>query len=590
MIALIAQGRRPAQRHRILRKPGEQAIIGRSFETDLPIPWDPAVSRVHVRLSVDDSRVRLERMPESRNPVYRDGEEVESATLSPGDRFVIGSTTVFITAANVDPSDPVRLPIEQFTFDPDELRKVRFVDANQRIEVLAQLPDLIRRSRVDAELHGKLAQLLLEGISSAAGVAIVHLSATGEVDVLHSARQQGDSVPVEASVRLVRQAMRSSGRTVLHVWENTLTQTESYTQSAEFDWAFCSPVIHATGGAWGIYVAGSFDASGVHAGSPDSGQVRADVRFTEFVAEIITTVERENRWERQKTALQQFLPPPVLDALGDELDTALLEPRECEITVLFCDLRGFTRQAEEAADNLLELLGRVSSALELMTIEILGSGGVTGDFQGDAALGFWGWPFASDDAPLNACRAALAIRSAFESLQQQPEHPLRNFRVGIGLAHGRGVAGKIGTSEQVKATVFGPVVNLASRLESMTKELRVPILLDEAAANLVREKMPVTEGRIRKLARVRPFGMESTVEVSELMPPAGTPGVLTDQQISVFEAGVDDFLSGEWESAYQRFHSMPASDLAQDFLSVLIAQHNRIAPPEWDGIIRLKGK
>ena len=69
-------------------------------------------------------------------------------------------------------------------------------------------------------------------------------------------------------------------------------------------------------------------------------------------------------------------------------------------------------------------------------------------------------------APLDACRAALAIRQAFEQIRQQPEHPLSDFRMGIGIAHGRAVAGKIGTSDQVKVTVFGPVVNLASRLEA----------------------------------------------------------------------------------------------------------------------------
>jgi len=80
-----------------------------------------------------------------------------------------------------------------------------------------------------------------------------------------------------------------------------------------------------------------------------------------------------------------------------------------------------------------------------------------GDFQGDAAMGFWGWPLRQPDAVLRTCRAALAVRAEFEATE--------GFHAGIGVATGPAVAGKIGTVDQVKVTVFGPVVNLASRLE-----------------------------------------------------------------------------------------------------------------------------
>ncbi len=162
----------------------------------------------------------------------------------------------------------------------------------------------------------------------------------------------------------------------------------------------------------------------------------------------------------------------------------------------------------------------MSRALGVMTNQILKHGGVTGDFQGDAAMGFWGWPFASPESPIAACRAALGIRAAFRETFGRVDHPLGSFQVGIGVAHGRAVAGKIGTSEQVKVTVFGPVVNLASRLEGMTKQLRVPIVLDEATAAIVSARMDHKEGRTRRLARVLPYGTETPVLVSELLPSA----------------------------------------------------------------------
>ena len=119
---------------------------------------------------------------------------------------------------------------------------------------------------------------------------------------------------------------------------------------------------------------------------------------------------------------------------------------------------------------------------------------------------------------------------------------------------------KIGTAEQVKVTVFGPVVNLASRLESMTKQLRVPILLDEATASLVRPKLNPEEGRLRRLATLLPYGMETPVAVSELLPPASDFPELTDAHIQSYERGVESFIAGYWDEAYRCLHAMPPSD------------------------------
>ncbi|MBC7815341.1 MAG: adenylate/guanylate cyclase domain-containing protein, partial [Planctomycetaceae bacterium] len=245
---------------------------------------------------------------------------------------------------------------------------------------------------------------------------------------------------------------------------------------------------------------------------------------------------------------------------------------------------------EESAGDLIGLLNRVSQALGVMTSHILQHRGVTGDFQGDSALGFWGWPFPSDESALQACRAALGIRKVFAETFQQPGHPLANFQMGIGLAHGPAVAGKIGTAEQMKVTVFGPVVNLASRLETMTNQLRVPILLDESLASLIRERLDPSEGRVRRLAKVVPVGFETPVLVSELVPPVTDLPELTDAHLARYEQGVTDFIAGHWEAAYRCLHDMPATDRAQDFLLALIAQHNRQAPANWDGTVRLQNK
>lgn len=588
---LIAHGLEPRQRLKQSLESGRCYIVGRDAGTDLPIPWDGHISRRHIRLQVEADGVEIERLPEARNPLFFDGNSVDRIRAVGGEHFVIGTTTFQILGTRNVQSSPSETPVEEVTFERHELHKVRIRDADKRIDVLARLGEVIRGSRVESDLYHHLTSLVLSGVPHAEAVAVVSLAERGRVEILHWDRRRETAGEFRPSAKLVRDAA-DRRRSVLHVWESAGAQRVDYTAVAEFDWAYCTPILDAPTPTWALYVAGRLDYSATPGSLPaaSGSHLHADVKFTEIVAEIISSVRRSNKLERQKSALRQFFAPPILAALGDDLDTDLLEPRECDVTVLFCDLRGFSKRSEESAGDLIGLLDRVSRALEVMTHHILKHGGVTGDFQGDAALGFWGWPFASDESPLNACRAALGIREEFAGNVGRPEHPLANFQMGIGIAKGRAVAGKIGTSEQVKVTVFGPVVNLASRLESMTKQLRVPIVLDEATASVVGRNLPAREGRLRKLAKILPFGLETPLVVSELLPPVEHYPDLSDAHIRQFEEGVQQFIAGRWEDAYRALHGMPASDRAQDFLGMYIAQHNRVAPSDWDGVIRLPSK
>ncbi|MCA9114156.1 MAG: adenylate/guanylate cyclase domain-containing protein [Planctomycetaceae bacterium] len=574
--------------------PGQVLNVGRSIDADLPVPWDPHISRLHARLTVSEETVQVQQLPQAGNPIFYRGKESASFKLLQGERFVAGSTAFTLENRGEQQQPRSDLPFEEVQFEPGQLRDIRYRDADQRINVLNHLPEVIRQSQRDSDLYQRLINLILAGVSHAEAVAIVRSDADESSSVLRWDRRRETAGPFRPSSSLVSDALVEHCRSILHVW-NTQDQgreNEGYTAVAGLDWAFCTPVRSSGGAAWGLYVAGRLSEPVTAIGGIASvrEQLQPDVKFTELVAEIIASVQRVKTLEGRQSRYRQFFPPAILSALGDDFDADLLEPRECDATVMFCDLRGFSQQAEESADDLIGLLERVSLALDVMRTEIHRFGGVTGDFQGDAALGFWGWPFPSREAPGNACRAALAIRQHFDDFRRDPDHPLFNFQMGIGIAHGRAVAGKIGTRDQLKFTVFGPVVNLASRLEGMTKQLRVPVVLDHATAELVEPQLKREEGRLRTLAQILPYGMENSVRVSELLPPVSQRPDLTDELIDSYNAGVEQFIQGDWEAAWTSLHAMPASDRAQDFLSMLITQHNRIAPPDWDGIVRLGSK
>jgi len=245
-----------------------------------------------------------------------------------------------------------------------------------------------------------------------------------------------------------------------------------------------------------------------------------------------------------------------------------------------------------------------------MTRQILEQGGVVGDFHGDAAMGFWGWPLPQADAVARACHAALGIRAAFgregignrESGIGSPESGVGSpipysqlptpspFRVGIGIASGRAVAGKIGTVDQVKVTVFGPVVNLAARLETMTRQLHGSILIDPPTAAMIRASVPNQVCRVRRFARVRPVGFAAPLEVSELLPPAHDCPELTDEQLTSYEAALLAFERGDWPLALKQLRAAPHHDAAADFLVRFINEQAHTLPPQWDGAIALSAK
>jgi adenylate cyclase len=604
---LVAQGPQPQDRWRRKLQPGARHVLGRAAGA-WSTPWDERISRRHVEIVWQDGRLHVTALADARNPVFFRGHGCDTFSLRPGDHFVIGQTTFTLVDEQANVAD-LPQPAGERTFTLEELRGAAFQHADRRIDVLARLPDIISGSASDQEMLVRLVNLLLSGIERASAAAVVEVrgqrseqggqgSGFRVQDAAQSKSQNPKSEIVSVlqwdrrglsggdfrpSERLISQAVESEQSTA-YVWSASQPRgAGEFTISEGIDWAFCVPVGGQACAGWALYVTGSFAGDLPAPKEPAADSLRDDVKFAELTAATLAALRESHVLARRQASLSQFFSPVVLEALGQQDADDVLLPREADVTVLFCDLRGFTEESERSAGDLFELLNRVSRALGVMTHHILEQGGVVGDFHGDAAMGFWGWPLPQADAVERACRAALGIRTAFA------ESPTANFRVGIGVASGRAVAGKIGSTDQVKVTVFGPVVNLASRLETMTKQLRASILIDPPTAAVVRDTVPASVARVRRLAKVRPVGLSAPLEVSELLAPADQSS-LTNAHLAAYEAAWDAFQSRDWPEALRLLHQVPPDDQAKDFLTIFIAQHSRTPPPGWDGSIPLEGK
>lgn len=584
---LIAQG--PSSQDRWRRElpastSGLDVLVGRSG-ADWNVPWDSMISRAHVRLTpTGDDRVDVLCMTTARNGVFHRGKQVSRFTLVPGDHFVIGKTT-FTLANRPGATDSSNAgDMTEHAYDLTALRRRHFRDAGSRIELLSRLPDLITSSGSDQELLVRVTSMLLQATPSAAAVAIVSVvqaaNSPSLVEVLHYDNRIPETDGPPVSSRLVRSAV-DKRESILQLWAAERSDGPAFTASEDADWAFCVPLRSDACPGWALYVTGQLAAdSGMDLGktlqaAPDD--LQDDVKFAELVGTTIANLRQSRRLERRQSAMRHFFAPIVLEALANRETDEVLSPREANLSVMFCDLRGFSRRSEEDADQLLDLLAQVSDALGVMTRHILDTRGVIGDFHGDAAMGFWGWPLEQDDMAIRAALAATKIRTHSEN----DVAGRKAFRCGIGIATGRAVAGRIGTVDQVKVTAFGPVVNLASRLEGLTKAFGAEIVMDETTASLLKG----SEGpyRTRRLARVRPAGLKNAVEVSELI--GDGERSLTDEQIQHFEASLDAMIAGDWEHAHERLHELPAWDRPKDVLLATILRHNRVPPENWDGVI-----
>ncbi|MGI9473453.1 MAG: adenylate/guanylate cyclase domain-containing protein, partial [Rubripirellula sp.] len=590
---LIAQG--PSSEHRWRRElpdptTSAEIVIGRAG-ADWNVPWDGMISRSHVCLTpVADDRVEVRCMTTARNAVFHRGIKSMRFTLVPGEHFVIGGTT--FTLANrpgaTDSSGDAGLT--EHAFDHVLLRRKHYRDAASRIEMLSRLPDLITGSGSDEELLVRVTSVLLQATPMASAVAIAAAAATqddeqdAEVRILHyDSRVPGKDGPA-VSARLGRTAIERR-ESVLHLWSAGPTELTAYTASEEVDWAFCVPLRSEACPGWTLYVTGQLvpDAEGglerSMMAAPDD--LQDDVKFAELVGTTIANLRQSRRLERRQSAMRHFFAPVVMNALAGRDTDEVLAPREANLSVMFCDLRGFTQRSERDADQLLGLLASVSDALGIMTRRILDTDGVIGDFHGDAAMGFWGWPFDQDDAAVRAADAARRIVS-----DSTKNLAADGFHCGIGIATGRAVAGRIGTVDQVKVTAFGPVVNLASRLEGLTKMFGAKVIVDSDTATAIRDSGRDSQ-RLRRLARVRPAGLEKDIEAWELLGNGRDHKTLTDAQIADYEASLDALIDGRWDDAYHRLNDHPDWDRPKDVLLSIIMRNDRVPPDDWNGVISL---
>jgi len=203
-------------------------------------------------------------------------------------------------------------------------------------------------------------------------------------------------------------------------------------------------------------------------------------------------IETEGDRNRVRSAFSHYVAAPLVEELARHHEKLKLGGETREVSVLFADVRGFTKISEGLnAEELIRFLNRLFTPLSDV---ILAERGTIDKFMGDAVMAFWNAPLLDAKHARNACAAALLMLAELDKLNAvwAAEAASRGetavpVRIGVGLNTGACCVGNIGSPQRFDYSILGDVVNVASRLEEATKSYQVPIIAGERTANAAPE-------------------------------------------------------------------------------------------------------
>ncbi|MBQ0820879.1 adenylate/guanylate cyclase domain-containing protein [Microvirga sp. HBU67558] len=221
-------------------------------------------------------------------------------------------------------------------------------------------------------------------------------------------------------------------------------------------------------------------------------------------------------------AFSRYLSPDLVAQLARDPSALKLGGERRELSILFCDVRGFTTLSEKLKDEPERLTALINRLLDPLSEAVLAEGGTIDKYIGDCVMAFWNAPLPSPNHPLRAARAAMRMLEAVEILnaelsREQGEDAPR-FAIGVGINTGDCVVGNVGSRWRYDYSVLGDTVNLASRLESLSKEYGVSIVLGPATASALQEHFVLIE-----LDRIAVKGRAEKTAIFTILAPATQP-------------------------------------------------------------------
>jgi adenylate cyclase len=310
---------------------------------------------------------------------------------------------------------------------------------------------------------------------------------------------------------------------------------------------------------------------------------------------------REQKQRQQiRSAFGYYLSPHMVEQLARSPEKLVLGGEERRMTILFSDVRGFTTISEHYKDDPQGLTRLMNRFLTPLTNAIIERKGTIDKYIGDAIMAFWNAPVDDPEQETNACDAALEMLARAEALNGELKREAEAsggeympLRVGIGLNTGPCVVGNMGSDFRFNYSVLGDTVNLASRLESRTKDYRLPMAIGSRTAEVAKQKFAIMEiDLILVKGKKQPEAVFTVLGRAEV---ENDPRFIELCQLNA--QMLAHFRKQEWDAALAMIRRCRKSANGFDVAGLYDMYEERIAAyrakppgPDWDGVYEAESK
>jgi adenylate cyclase len=339
----------------------------------------------------------------------------------------------------------------------------------------------------------------------------------------------------------------------------------------------------------GLYVAGvQFTFTAADLWLPLAIPMLVQLPIALFVGLLAQYLTEAHSRKQLKSVFGQYVPPEIVDEMSRNPDGNFsVDGESRELSVLFCDIRGFTTISESlAADELKQLLNQFFTP---MTRIIFEKRGTIDKYVGDMIMAFWGAPVQDPRHGQHAVEAALAMLD--QVVAMRPVISERNWpevNIGIGINTGVMNVGDMGSEYRRAYTVIGDAVNLGARLEGLTKYYGVRLIVSETTAAGLEGML------LRCLDRVKVKGKHESVTIYE---PVGLTASVSGEMVKEVMASntaLNHYFAGDLEKAYSAFQTLqqaaPERRMFSLYLERISVLQSQGIAPHWDGVFEHTSK
>jgi len=296
----------------------------------------------------------------------------------------------------------------------------------------------------------------------------------------------------------------------------------------------------------------------------------------------INYIEERQKSQHLKNAFGKYISKDLLKEIIEHKHKLKLGGQKKEITIFFSDIRSFTTISENLTPE--QLVSLLNDYLTEMTQIILKHKGTVDKFIGDAIMAFWNAPVEEKEHAELACKAAIEQIKTLRELEKKwvkEGYPV--VKVGCGIHTGEAIIGNMGSEDRFDYTAMGDTINLGSRLEGITKQYYVAIVISESTYNIIKDKF-----KCRKLDAVKVKGKKKPVTIYELC-------IDYDEKfVKQYEKALDLYFKKKFKHAITEFKKalkIKKGDVSCNLFIDRCNEYIRSPPPkDWDGAYEMKSK